>query len=100
MPIYEFEGKPLTQYVAETILMQWAERETHVRREKPLYLTIAKWAEYLIAYHEKKGGEPPEEDLVNIVGKALISLDNKGHARQFLRDNSSGKWKIFHTKLQ
>ena len=44
--------------------------------------------------------ELPEEDLVNIVGKALISLDNKGHARQILRDNSSGKWKIFHTKLQ
>lgn len=100
MPYYEFEGKPFTQDVVETILMQWAWKERRMLGEKEKWLTIEKWAEYLRAYHEKNGGNPPEGDLVNIVSKALISLYNKGHARHFSRDNSSGKWKVFHTQLQ
>ena len=101
VPTYEFDGTPLTQYVAETILTQWAIKEsTYVRGEKSSWLTVAKWAEYMRAYHEQNGGKPPAEDLVNIVAQALISLDRKGYARQMARDNSTGKWKLFQRKLQ
>lgn len=37
MRYYKFDGKSLTQYVAKTILIQWAERKKpNVRRKKIL----------------------------------------------------------------
>lgn len=89
MPTDEIEGQPLTPAVAETILRQLAGK-------KSSWLTTEKWAESVRVCHEKNGGKPPAEDLVNIVFKALFSLFKKEHARVIAPDNSSGKWKVFH----
>ena len=90
---YEFEGRPLTSDIVETILLQWSKQAGSPE------FTIPEGAKCMRAYHEASGGLPMQgkvgRDLVNIVGTSLISLQRKGRARQkFSGYNSSGIWKI------
>ena len=86
----EFEGKPLTSDIVETILFRRSEQE------ESLYFTIREWAEYVRTYHEERGGLSMQGNLVNIVGTSLISLQRRGRARQKSSNRyPSGIWKIF-----
>ena len=88
---YEFKGKPLTQEIAKTILIQMAEREKpYDKRNSRTYLPLQKWAEYVSAYHIKHGGFPAKGDLINVVGKALIT--GRSRTRSF---SGETRWKIF-----
>lgn len=91
----------LTPDVAEEILMEFALSRGAYIREKWDWLTVEQWSEYVRDYYyEQNGGNPPTADLVKIVARALSSLYHKGHARQYVWNNSAGKWKVFHYKLQ
>ena len=88
---YEFKGKPLTQEIAKTILIQIAEREKpYDKRNSRTYLPLQKWAEYVSAYHIKHGGLPAKGNLINVVGKALIT--GRSRTRSF---SGETRWKIF-----
>ena len=88
---YEFKGKPLTQKIAKMILIQMAEREKpYDKRNSRTYLPLQKWAEYVSAYHTKHGGLPAKRNVINIVGKALIT--RRSRTRRF---SGETRWKIF-----
>ena len=87
---YEFEGKPLTSDIVETILFRCSDQG------ESSYFTIREWSEYVRIYHEQRGGLSMQGNLANIVGTALISLQRQGFACQkYSKDNPSGVWKIF-----
>ena len=87
---YEFEGRPLTPDIVETILFRRSEQEASP------YFTIREWAEYVRTYHEERGGLSMQGNLANIVGTSLISLQRRGRARQKSSNrHPSGIWKIF-----
>ena len=54
----EFEGKPLTSDIVETILFRRSEQE------ESLYFTIREWAEYVRTYHEERGGLSMQGNLL------------------------------------